>query len=285
MMKKLVLLSVMMLLATTGWAQDDMYFVPSKKNIEKEINAQSLPKDTYYSGSNRSVDDYNGRSVYQTIDSLGNDVIEFSPSKGVYPDSLNREDYQVTRQLERFEGYTVKDAYIDGYRDGTYASRWHSPWFYYRYGYYDPWYDPWYDDPWYYTSWYGGWYDPWYYRPYRYGWYGYGPRWIYPRYSTAIRYTNGRNSYNMRYHDSQSSSYYRRGWGNGRSTGNGIGRKTTNTDRAYRGWNQNNSSRSWDNNRSSNWGSSRSSMGGSRGGFGGGHSGGGFRGGGGIGRR
>ena len=107
-MKKLFLLSAMITLSTGAWAQDDMYFVPSKKNIEKEITAQSLPKDTYYSGSDRSVDDYNRRSVYQSIDSLGNDIIEFNTSKGGYPvDSLS-EDYQVTRRMERFDGYTVK---------------------------------------------------------------------------------------------------------------------------------------------------------------------------------
>lgn len=289
-MKKLFLLSAMITLTTGAWAQDDMYFVPSKKNIEKEIKAESLPKDTYYSGSDRSVDDYNRRSVYQSIDSLGNDVIEFNTSKGVYPADGQSEDYQVTRRMERFDDYTVKDAYIDGYRDGTYASIWHSPWYYNRYGYYDPWYyttwygrwyDPWYD-PWYYTSWYG-------YYPYRYGWYGYGYRWVYPRYSTAIRYYNGRNAYNMRYHNSHSSSYYRRGWGNGR-IGNGIGRnRTTNGNRSYRGWSQNNSSRSWNSeSRHQSWGSnSSSSMGSRSGGFGGGRSGGGFGGsrGGGIGRR
>ena len=284
-MKKLFLLSAMITLSTGAWAQDDMYFVPSKKNIEKEITAQSLPKDTYYSGSDRSVDDYNRRSVYQSIDSLGNDIIEFNTSKGSYPvDSLS-EDYQVTRRMERFDDYTVKDAYIDGYRDGTYASMWHSPWYYTRYGYvytwYDPWFDPWYD-PWYYTSWYG-----WY--PYRYGWYGYGYRWGYPRYSTAIRYYNGRNAYNMRYHNSHSSQYYRRGWGNDRISGRGIGRNQTTTgNRSYRGWNQTSGSRSWNNqSRPSNWGGSRSSSMGSHSGFGGGRSGGGFGGarGGGIGRR
>ena len=247
-MKKLFLLSAMITLSTGAWAQDDMYFVPSKKNIEKEITAQSLPKDTYYSGSDRSVDDYNRRSVYQSIDSLGNDIIEFNTSKGSYPvDSLS-EDYQVTRRMERFDDYTVKDAYIDGYRDGTYDSMWHSPWYYTRYGYVYTWYDP-----------------------------------------TAIRYYNGRNAYNMRYHNSQSSQYYRRGWGNDRISGRGVGRSQTTTgNRSYRGWNQTSGSRSWNNqSRPSNWGGSRPSSMGAHSGFGGGRSGGGFGGarGGGIGRR
>ena len=207
-MKKLFLLSAMITLSTGAWAQDDMYFVPSKKNIEKEITAQSLPKDTYYSGSDRSVDDYNRRSVYQSIDSLGNDIIEFNTSKGSYPvDSLS-EDYQVTRRMERFDDYTVKDAYIDGYRDGTYDSMWHSPWYYTRYGYVYTWYDPWFD-PWYDYMYYGDYYS--WYSPWRYGWYGsYYRPWGYYSWYTPYYYYGGGRRYTEYHTKSPSINYYNR---------------------------------------------------------------------------
>lgn len=185
-MKKLMM-SLLLLgaLPLTVVAQDDdMYFVPTKENQAKEAKTYGMPSNTYYSGSSRSVDDYNRqlRSSVMPIDSAGNDIIDFSAVRGVYPDSTYKEpaeDYKYTRQMARFDGYTPSEAYWDGYRDG----RWSSPWYYNSwYGWYD--YDPWYwDSPWYYSSYYR-WYSPWhygYYRPWYYtGWYGYrGPRWYY----------------------------------------------------------------------------------------------------------
>ena len=164
---------------------DDMYFVPTKENVAKEAKTYGMPKETYYSGAQRSVDDYNRRvwSTVAPIDSMGNDIIDFSAVRGVYPDSTYTEveenDYQLTRQMSRFDDYTPSQAYWDGYR----AGRWSSPWYSSYYSWYDPWYyDTWYwRDPWYYSSWYGGWYDPWYYgawySPWRYGHYGYYGGW------------------------------------------------------------------------------------------------------------
>ena len=173
-------------LPLTMMAQDDdMYFVPSKKSHERVAPHRDAPRPrpTYYSGSNRSVDEYNRRgfgSSYQVVsnDTTGNDIIQFSAERGVYPDSTMTEDFALTRQMARYDDYDVDLAYREGYRDGT-TDSWHSPWFYSSYY---PWYDSsyWYwNDPWYYRryGWYYSWYDPWYYDWYRpYGYYSYyGP--------------------------------------------------------------------------------------------------------------
>lgn len=162
---------------------DDMYFVPSKKHVERATADYGMPRSTYYSGSNRSVDEYNrrsavGSSYYQVVasDTTGRgDIIDFSAERGVYPDSLQAEDFALTRKMARYDGYEPEVAYREGYRDGRRDS-WHSPWFYSSYY---PWYDSyWYwNDPWYYRhyGWYSTWYDPWYYDYYwyrPYGWYG-----------------------------------------------------------------------------------------------------------------
>jgi hypothetical protein len=184
-MKKLVLLSVLLgAMPITMMAQDDdLYFVPTKENVAKEAEKYGMPTNTYYAGSTRSTDEYNRRawSRVAPIDSAGNDIIDFSAERGVYPDSAYNElsDYTYTRRMSRFEDYTPSEAYWAGYRDG----RWASPWYYSSYY---PWYDPWYD-PWYYGYYgYYGWYDPWYYSTwyspwrYRYGYWGgwYGPRYV-----------------------------------------------------------------------------------------------------------
>jgi hypothetical protein len=143
-----------------------------------------------YSGSNRNVDEYNriGRSKYELIDSIS-DIIVLDSVKGVYPDSLVVEDYELTKKLQRFDDYdiTTNEAFWAGYRAGRSDWGWYSPWYYSRYGWYGGWYDPWYygssywfwNDPWYYGNyWY--WNDPWYYGyayyPYSgyYGYYGWG---------------------------------------------------------------------------------------------------------------
>ena len=193
-------------------------------------------------------------------DSAGNDIIDFSAVRGVYPDSTDNassaDDYKLTRQLSRFDDYTPSQAYWEGYRDG----QWMSPWYASRwYSWYD--YDPWYwNYPYYYgyySSWYG-WYSPWYYgyyRPWNYGYYGYySPRW----YGGYVRTTPHRGRVTT--YDSRRD----------------FGRTTSRNRTTY------NENRSFGSNRSSSssFGSSRSSSGG----FGGGGSvgGGGSRGGGGF---
>lgn len=195
-MKRILFIFTMLSLLTTATqAQDDMYFGSSKKKIEKEVSDYGMPRNTYYSGSSRSVDEYNrrGGSSYEYIsgDSTMNDVIDFSGGAGVYPDSTA--DFNLTRRMSRWDGYTPTDAYWQGYDQGRSdewaANSWHSPWYYSSYYY--PWYDSWYD-PWYYDRWY--WYrDPWYYRHYSYGWgyYGHGYYGGYYSYHYPRHYSGG----------------------------------------------------------------------------------------------
>ncbi len=292
-MKKWILLAAICSLPLQLMAQDDdMYFVPTKENVAKEAENYGMPKKTYYSGSNRSIDDYNGRlsSTVTPIDSTGQEV--------------ETEDYQYTRQLSRFDDYTPSQAYWEGYRDG----RWLSPWYYGRYGWYSTWYDPWY------ISWYDPWYDPWYYggyyswsSPWRYGWYSsyyYRPWGYYSWYRPYYRYYGGRSyrpTAHQRFHANRnvtSTSAFGNGFGRNRSTGSFNNRsnngtfgnrsttsRTTTNNGVFNG--SRNSTGFGSNNRSSNsssgsFGTSRSSGGGggSRGGSfggGGGRSGGGGR--------
>ena len=178
-MKKLLLISMLIgAMPLAMMAQDDdLYFVSKKKKsavVEEAQDQFGMPKDTYYAGSNRSVDEYNRRfkSQVEQIDSV---------------DSL-REDFQLTKRMTRFDEYQLDSAYWAGYKNGrdTWWG-WHSPWYYSRWGWYDPWYDPWYSP--YYSSWYWGWYDPWYYG--YAGWYdpwyyrGYWG-WRYPYYRPVV---------------------------------------------------------------------------------------------------
>ena len=199
-MKKLLLISMFAgMLPLSMVAQvDDLYFVPKKKSAEKVTDNYGMPTDVYYSGSDRSIDEYNrrGRSTVEVLDNdtTANDIIVFSPEKGVYPsdslasDSVSDEDFKLTKRMSRFEDYRLTDneAFWAGYNAVRYDWAWHSPWYYTRYGWYDPWYYGrwgWYD-PWYYSRWgYYGWYDPWYY--------GYYSSWYDPWYYRGWGYYGG----------------------------------------------------------------------------------------------
>ena len=199
---------------------DDLYFVPKKASkaskVETVTDNYGMPKDTYYSGSDRTVDEYNRRitSSYVPIDSdsVNVDVIE---------------DFELTRKMSRFDGYDLTDkaAYWAGYERGRYDWGWHSPWYYRTYGWYGSYY-PWYD-PWYYPySW--RWYDPWYtwYDPW-YSWYGWGYPSYYGYYSWGhpYYYGGGYVSHSSRPYRSprQSFASERSSFGNagGRSGGRG----------------------------------------------------------------
>ena len=232
-MKQLIFLSIMLVaLPLSMQAQDDdMYFVPSKKKVAKSSVTYGVQQqNTYYSGSDRSVDEYTRMSrpgsSYQYIagDSSMNDVITFTPVEGVYPDSTAETgDFQLTRQMSRWDGYTPTDAYWEGYdrgrSDGWSVSLWHSPWYYSSYY---PWYDRWYYDPWYPSwTWHAGWYyDPWYYRPYYYyGWGGYYRG--YYSYHRPYHYGGGRSGY---YRPSTGTQSHGRIVNTGRRYGNsGVG--------------------------------------------------------------
>ena len=274
---------------------DDMYFVPTKENVAKEAKSYGLPKNTYYSGSDRSVDDYNRRawSSVVPIDSAGNDIIDFSAVRGVYQeDTLFQEqadnDYRYTRQMSRFdEDYSPSSAYWEGYK----AGRWSSPWYYSRWygGWYDPWYygDPWfysnwYGPSWYYGGWYGGWYAGWYdyYRPYYYGgWYGpgyWGGAVVHRGAGAGMRANRNVASGSRTYSNGGRATYRNGSFGNGSTMRNGSFGSSRNTNRSSGSY----SNGSFDN------GSSRSSSfggGSSSGSFGGGSRGG-SRGGGSFGR-
>ena len=208
-MKKLILLSMIaMVMPLELLAQDDMYFVPTREQAEQTVREYGLPRDTYYIGSRRSVDEYNRRgSYYEVLDSIGNDTIDFDGIAGVYPDTIfldEPDDYRYTRRMNRFDGYEPSSEYLAGYLAGR--SMWHSPWYlnswyyypgrYSYYGWYDSWYYPWCG------TWYDPWYDPWYYGyGYRYGlysgWYGgwYGGYGYRPHYGgiTSARPVGTRN--------------------------------------------------------------------------------------------
>ena len=176
-MKKWFLLTVLLgAVSLSAVAQDDdMYFVPSKKNVARDRASFGIPRDTYYSGSARSVDEYNrwsmGASHYEVLPVDTGDIISFIGVEGVYPDSLG--DFQITQRLQRWDGY--EPAYWEGYSDGLRNSSWHSPWYYSYY----PWYDSYWYDPWYWNYGYYGWYSPYYY----WGWGGYYYPYYYSYYS------------------------------------------------------------------------------------------------------
>ena len=186
MKKQLILMLLLGALPLSMMAQDDdLYFVPSKKEaqkVEKSISYNDRP--AYYVGSNRNVDEYNRRgrfrSSYQKIgtDSLGNDIIEFQVGSGLYPDTTYVDTAWVSPRQQDF--YSGDDEYVYTRRmnrwDNWYG--WYDPFYYRHWGYMGYGYYGWYD-PWLYDSWYYGWYDPWYYGygwPYYgyYGYYGYG---------------------------------------------------------------------------------------------------------------
>lgn len=150
------------LMPATAVAQDDMYFVPTKANVDKSSHDYGLPSGTYYSGSDRGIDEYNRHGSYvQQIDSAGNDIITFDAVAGVYPDSLSdgQDDYEYARRMSRFDDYSWYDPYWAGYWAGR------SDWW--------GWYDPWFYSGWYYSPWHYGWgYDPWYW-----GWGGWHSSW------------------------------------------------------------------------------------------------------------
>ena len=179
-MKKFFMISVLMgALPLSMVAQDDLYFVPKKKSAE----VVEVTTPVY----NRAKSQYEVIQNDSTID-----IIEFDGQKGVYPDSIVTEDFELTKRMQRFEDYDLSDnaAFWAGYHLGrdtwNWGLSWHSPWYYTRYGWYGGFYDPWYYgyyDPWYYG--YYGWRDPWYYGyydPFYYGYYGWYDPWRYGYY-------------------------------------------------------------------------------------------------------
>ena len=196
-MKKKVLLSVIFgALPLSMMAQDDLYFTPKKSVKEVKSSVENVDDGpAYYSGSNRSDDEYNRMgefaSHYEVVgtDSMGNDIIEFHPGKG-YEDNSEEfkydeeDDYALSRRMSRFEDtYCPYDPWF--FTHFGFGPYWHSRYYWDLYdpwygGWHSPWYGGWYD-PWYsYYGWYNSWYSPWYYNYWGWGYpyyYGYGGYW------------------------------------------------------------------------------------------------------------
>ncbi len=177
-MKKYLFLSLMVaFLPLSLMAQDDMYFVP-KKSEKTTLSTEAAQKALKpIRQLEMTVDEYNKRylgSSYVAIDSLGNDVIDFTAGDGTYPSKDTV--FVFVKDDSRDYYYSARMGLFDDFYG------WYSPWFYgyrgyywghYYPGYYPYWYSPWaygFYDPWMYY----GWYDPWYYGWYA-PWYGYYP--------------------------------------------------------------------------------------------------------------
>lgn len=216
-MRKLLFMSLLFGAMPLGlFAQDDLYFTPSKP-VEKKSTVTEVP--VYYGGCNRDVDEYNRHgklsSYYQRIgtDSLGNDIIEFQAGTGFYPaDTIGSDsiiydfrnmddDYAYSRRMSRYDDFWWYDPWYYGWHSPYWYSGWH--------GWYDFWYDPWFYGYPYYS--YAGWYG-WGYPYHRWGsWYGWGyPHYVY--YPAGGRY--GGHSGTNRYYDR--GRYY--GHNGGRTT-------------------------------------------------------------------
>ena len=69
-MRKCFFISVItMAVPLVSLAQDDMYFVPKKADKIKSTLEYVSPRDTYYSGSDRNIDEYNrhGSTVGKSV--------------------------------------------------------------------------------------------------------------------------------------------------------------------------------------------------------------------------
>lgn len=299
-MKKFIFASLLFgTMSTVTFAQDDIYFTPTKKDKqaakEYKLQQQKLQQENACSGCNRDVDEYNRRgkfrSQYSVIgsDSTSNDVIDFvagMPSDSTayyggegYSGYNGDDDYAYSRRMSRFDDFYWYDPW--------YWSSWYSPWGYaspywyarYGWGWYDPWYDPWY---------YGwGWGHPYY----GYGW-GWGG-WYYPSYRPVIAYGNGSwrysgtNNHGLRGLSNQKFAQ-RNGVNRNYSNRSGVRNSTYRDNNGFTNRMDNNTYSRPSYNNGSSFGSSRGTFGGGgsfggtrRGGsFGGGHGGGGHFGGG-----
>jgi hypothetical protein len=208
-MKKFILISVLVgVMPLSLMAQDDdMYFVPKKTKIVTVTPQNTDSKaNNYWSGSNRSVDEYNRFGKYlgggiQEIKRDSNIVSIVTFDRGMRPDTLYVDsasaqkiinqiaEYQYTRSMSRWDGF-YNPWFYDYYGWGPYYWRsryWYAGGYYGRFYdpfYYTGWYDPWINPM--YNGWYGpwmyeGWYDPWYGS--YYGYYGYYNPWYYGYYS------------------------------------------------------------------------------------------------------
>lgn len=210
--------------ALGAWAQDDMYFTPKKKAksqsaVTSEVVDADAPyryrvpaeavgdndEEVDYGNSDRDVDEYNRRgSAYAGTPQSRYDEIDSDDSVVISRDEY--EDYQYSRNMQRFDGYNGLTLVVNDpwYYDSWY---WGSPYYsslYWRSSWYDPWYS-WYD-PWYRSSYWGWGYN------YRYSWYG-GYTWHRPYYSYYRPYY-GRTTYRRGgYSSDRGTTYGRHSYG------------------------------------------------------------------------
>lgn len=197
---KRLLIYAFLILPLFCHAQDDMYFVSSKKAKEAErkavadLRAKAEPVESptvvIYNDNSRNEDEYNRRYVdgddYQisggySSDSLSADIDTVDVASGSAYEMDDPElDYRFSRRIVRFHNprsYALASPY---YWD-----------LYYVYGAWDYLYDPY--DPWYWHyGWEYGWswgpWDCWYgsiwgwHRPYAWAYWGWGPCWSTPIY-------------------------------------------------------------------------------------------------------
>ncbi len=196
-----------------GMAQDDMYFISSKKSTAKtervsgdtlwraEARERQRYADSEFTGCNeRDVDEYNRRGSRYNASADGNDsqsVLnggEVSVTEGevIITDTLGMQ-WVLQRGADGESVWVpLEDAQAESQYDGSYYDEEYpyvddDDYYYSRclgrfHGCYLPSYCLWYDS-WFYP-WYDPWYDPWfytsfYYSPGWYGWYGgwYSPYW------------------------------------------------------------------------------------------------------------
>ena len=85
-MKRHVFIGLVAMMSLGTHAQDDMYFVPTKKNIDAEIKKERIVDlEEGTRTPTRDVDEYNrmARSSYVLLDSADNEVVSFDGRAGV----------------------------------------------------------------------------------------------------------------------------------------------------------------------------------------------------------
>ena len=178
-MNKISLTCIALCAGLSAFAQDDVYFVPTKKAIQKEreenvgyrqsrvyeVPTEDFEYDNWAIGrsnGNRGVDEYNRRTSRY---GRGKDSLTRSRA---YEEEA---PYTATSRIVRFRSPGISIVTSPYYYD------------YYDFVSYDPWIDDWAwggwrtsFNPFYYNRW-GSWYTPWNYSysywgsPWRYGWY------------------------------------------------------------------------------------------------------------------
>lgn len=175
-------LALLMLVPASTMAQnDDLYYVPSKKEkTPPAVKPDAERTPVYTVGTVRDVDEYNRRTYRSSYvrldnDSTGDDIIDFEGGADL-PDTLylyeeelgfGDSDYYYSRMMSRFDDFYGWYPYY--YRTRWYWDYpyWRGPYWSYSSFWYDPWYDPWdygwygYSRWWYPYSYYGGYYHPW----------------------------------------------------------------------------------------------------------------------------